>query len=162
MEDNVFVKLYQEYHTYVYRYLFGLTRHAQTSEDLTQETFLRALSVLQTPGSSIKAWLLTVAHNLYVDHVRKMGRIDYHGPDTFPDPGGMDIGEVVSERDRRDHIFRMIHELPDHQKQALLLCIVNGLSQLEAAKILGTTEAGITNLIYRARKTLKARRSAHE
>jgi hypothetical protein len=41
-------------------------------EYLTQESFVRALCILQFPNESIKSWLLTVAHNLYVDYVKKI------------------------------------------------------------------------------------------
>lgn len=42
LEDDIFIKIYNEYLSYVYRYLYGLTYNHQTAEDLTQETFVKA------------------------------------------------------------------------------------------------------------------------
>ncbi|WP_435789915.1 RNA polymerase sigma factor [Clostridium sp.] len=55
MEDDIFVKIYNKYLPYVYRYLYGLTYNHQTAEDLTQESFIKALCVLQSPSESIKS-----------------------------------------------------------------------------------------------------------
>ncbi|WP_326512170.1 RNA polymerase sigma factor [Clostridium intestinale] len=64
MKGDSFIKIYKEYFPYVYRYLYGLTYSHQTAEDLTQESFVKALSILQISNESIKSWLLTVAHGL--------------------------------------------------------------------------------------------------
>lgn len=162
MKEDVFEQLYRQYHLYVYRYLMGLTGQHHTAEDLTQETFVRAFSVLQNPRDPIKAWLLTVAHNLYVDHVKKWGRIDVRDKDSFPEHHTAGVEADVLERDRTKKLFRRIQELPDGQKQALLLCSINGLSHLETATILGVSVSAVTNLVYRARKTLKDGRDFDE
>ncbi|QSX08530.1 RNA polymerase sigma factor [Alkalibacter rhizosphaerae] len=162
MEEDVFVQLYEKYHICVYRYLFSLTRHHPTAEDLSQETFVRALSVLQTPGVTIKAWLLTVAHNLYVDHVKKNRRLTYPDPEYFDNISQGDTETLITDKEHRREIYQLVLDLPEKQRQAVLLCIVNELSHQEAGKILGLTGSAVTNLIYRARKTLKTRRNKHE
>lgn len=58
LKDDIFIKIYKEYLPNVYRYLYGLTYNHQTAEDLAQETFIKALCILQTPNKSIKAWFL--------------------------------------------------------------------------------------------------------
>jgi RNA polymerase sigma-70 factor (ECF subfamily) len=59
--------------------------------------------------------------------------------------------------------FILIRKLPENQRQAVLLCLVNELSYQQAGEILGISVSAVTNLIYRARKTLRAlRRNINE
>ncbi|MBF7095643.1 RNA polymerase sigma factor [Alkalibacter mobilis] len=162
MQDDIFIEIYKKYHVYVYRYLMGLTSNHQTAEDLTQETFVKALCVLQSPGTNIKAWLLTVAHNLYVDHVKKSGRLDYKNNDFFNSMETGDFSNKLVEQENNKRLLTMIANLPENQRQALLLCVINGLTHIQAAKILGISVSSVTNLIYRARKTLRAERNNNE
>lgn len=162
MKEDVFIVIYKKYGSYVYGYLYSLTGHHQTSEDLTQETFTRALSVMQSPRDTIKAWLLTVAHNLYVDYRRKVGRQDLREQDYFQQFGENVLENDVSKREQQRRIQQMIGCLPETQKQVVLLCLVNGLSQKEASKILGISVSSVTNLIYRARKSLRKWRKENE
>lgn len=155
MEEDVFVELYKIYAPYIYRYLYSLTGHHQTSEDLTQETFVRAMSVIQKPKETIKAWLLTVAHNLYVDYRKKSYRLDIKEQEFFYNASANDLEIDVVNRETQRNAIKMIRNLPEMQKQVVLLCIVNELPHKEVAKILGLSKSSITNLLYRARKSLK-------
>ena len=163
LEDDIFIKIYKEYLPYVYRYLYGLTYNHQTSEDLTQESFIKALCVLQFPNESIKSWLLTVAHNLYVDYVKKNRRLDFRQDDFLNQIKSPDFTEQLMVKESTKSAFILIRQLPENQRQAVLLCLVNELSYQQAGEILGISVSAVTNLIYRARKTLRAlRRNINE
>ena len=163
MQDDIFVKIYKEYFPYVYRYLYGLTYNHQTAEDLTQEAFTKALCVLQFPGESSKSWLLTVAHNLYVDYVKKNKRLDFGQEDRLSQIGTQDFTHQLILNESTKSAFDLIKQLPENQRQAVLLCLVNELPYQEAAEILGISVSAVTNLIYRARKTLRVlRRNSNE
>lgn len=155
MQDDIFIKVYKEYMPYVYRYLYGLTCSRHTSEDLTQETFIKALCILQSPNNSIKSWLLTVAHNLYIDYIRKNKKLELHG-DSIPEKFVFDdFTNDILLKEKTKAAFKLIRQLPESQRQAVLLCLVNELSYEQAGKILGVSVSAVTNLIYRARKTLR-------
>lgn len=158
MEGDIFIKIYKEYMPYVYRYLYGLTYNHQTAEDLTQETFVKALCVLQFPNESIKAWLLTVAHNLYVDYVKKNRRLDYREDSLLNQIKVQDFTEGLILKESTRSAFTLIEQLPESQRQVVLLCLVDELSYQQAGEILGISVSAVTNLIYRARKTLRALR----
>ncbi|PKM51415.1 MAG: RNA polymerase subunit sigma-24 [Firmicutes bacterium HGW-Firmicutes-7] len=163
LEDDIFIKIYNEYLSYVYRYLYGLTYNHQTSEDLTQETFVKALCVLQFPNESIKSWLLTVAHNLYVDYVRKNRRLDFGQDNLLNQIKIQDFTDGLILKESTMSALLLIKELPEKQRQAVLLCLVNELSYQQAGEILGISISAVTNLIYRARKTLRTlRRNINE
>ncbi len=163
MEDDIFAKIYKEYFAYVYRYLYGLTGNHQTAEDLTQESFVKALCVLQFTGDSIKAWLLTVSHNLYVDYIKKNQRLDFNREDMLGQMKVQDFTDQLIQTETTQSAFDFIRQLPENQRQVVLLCLVNELPYQQAAEILGISVSAVTNLIYRARKTLRAlRRNSNE
>jgi RNA polymerase sigma-70 factor (ECF subfamily) len=158
LEGDIFIKIYKEYFPYVYRYLYGLTYNHQTAEDLAQEAFVKALCVLQVPNESIKAWLLTVAHNLYVDYVKKNRRLDFGDDSLLGQIKVQDFTEELMLKESTRSAFKLIEQLPENQRQVVLLCLVNELSYEQAGQVLGLSVSAITNLIYRARKTLRALR----
>ncbi|MBK5243257.1 RNA polymerase sigma factor [Clostridium sp.] len=158
MEDDIFVKIYNKYLPYVYRYLYGLTYNHQTAEDLTQESFIKALCVLQFPSESIKSWLLTVAHNLYVDYVKKNRRLDFRKDSFLNQIKVQDFTEGLMINESTSSAFLLIRQLPENQRQAVLLCLVDELPYKQAGEILGISVSAVTNLIYRARKTLRVLR----
>lgn len=158
MENDIFIRIYNQYFPYVYRYLYGLTYHQQTAEDLAQETFLKALSIIQHPSDSIKSWLLVVAHNLYVDYVKKNRRLVFHQDEQLNQLKIQDFTDQLVIEETTKSAFTLLHQLPENQRQVVLLCLVNELSYKEAGEILGISVSSVTNLIYRARKTLRALR----
>lgn len=163
MEDDVFIKIYKEYFPYVYRYLYGLTYNHQTAEDLAQEAFVKALRVLQFPNESIKSWLLTVAHNLYVDYVKKNRKLEFQEDSLLNQIKVQDFTDELLLKESTRSAFLLIKQLPKNQRQVVLLCLINELSYEQAGKVLGLSVSAVTNLIYRARKTLrKLRRSINE
>lgn len=163
LKDDIFIKIYKEYFPYVYRYLYGLTYNHQTAEDLAQEAFIKALCVLQLPGESIKSWLLVVAHNLYVDYIKKNRRLDFREDSLMDQIKVQDFTDHLLLKESTSSAFILIKQLPENQRQVVLLCLVNELSYQQAGEILGISVSAVTNLIYRARKTLRAlRRNINE
>lgn len=155
LKQDIFTKIYSEYYKYVYRYLYSLTFNKQKAEDLTQDVFVKAFCVLEFPSEGIKAWLLTVAHNLYVDYVKKNKREVYSGDDMLHQYSTEDIQNGIADKDELSKVISRIKILPENQRQAVMLCLINELRYEEAAKIMGLSISAVTNLIYRARKTLK-------
>jgi RNA polymerase sigma-70 factor (ECF subfamily) len=158
LEDDLFINIYKKYFPYVYRYLYGLTYNHQIAEDLAQEAFTRALCVLQFPGESIKSWLLIVAHNLYVDYVKKNSRLDFRQDNLLPQIKVQDFTDQLFLKESAASAYTLIRRLPENQRQVVLLCLVNELSYEQAGEILGISVSAVTNLIYRARKKLRALR----
>lgn len=162
MENNIFTKIYNEYLTYVYRYLYGLTFNKHTAEDLTQDVFVRAFCFLDFPNEGIKSWLLTVAHNIYVDHIKKNKRLKYSSEDELSRFQVPDVQNTVIEKETTLIVLERLKDLPETQRQAVLLCLINELSYYEAANIMGVSVSAVTNLIYRARHTLRKLRRKEE
>jgi RNA polymerase sigma-70 factor (ECF subfamily) len=163
LKQDIFEKIYKEYYRYVYRYIYSLTFNQQRAEDLTQDVFVKAFCVLEFPNERIKAWLLTVAHNLYVDYIKKNKREMCPGDDVLNQCSDKDVHNAVDDREELSNVISQIKILPETQRQAVVLCLINELSYEDAADIMGLSVSAVTNLIYRARKTLrKVRRVRNE
>ena len=116
LEDDIFIKIYNKYLPYVYRYLYGLTYNHMAAEDLTQESFVRALCILQFPNESIKSWLLTVAHNLYVDYVKKNRRLDFNQDNLLNQIKVQDFTDELMLKESTKSAFILIWRLPENHQ----------------------------------------------
>lgn len=162
MEEDIFIQLYSEYFKIVYRYLYSLTFNQQKAEDLTQDVFIRAMCVLNVPDSRIKAWLLTVARNLYIDYIKKSSKITYTPEEVLMEHTSGDIQNELEDKHMLAAVIARLRMLPDTQRQAVVLCLVNELSYEEASEVMGLSVSAVTNLIYRARKNLRALRRSQD
>ncbi|MCE2566076.1 sigma-70 family RNA polymerase sigma factor [Komagataeibacter sp. FNDCF1] len=130
-----------------------LTGQPAAADDLVQETVLRALAALDqfTPGTSMKAWLYTIARNLFYEQVRHRRRehdvmSDYalrpDRPESTMAEGGAD-----TLRDLDGAIWRLSPRL----REALVLVGVQEMTYVEAAAVCGVTVGTIKARVSRAR-----------
>ncbi|GAA3404327.1 sigma-70 family RNA polymerase sigma factor [Paenibacillus hodogayensis] len=157
MKPNHLDELYRHYMKDVYRYLLSLCYDHHAAEDLMQETFYRAYLYLEDcREEKIKPWLFRVAYNAFVDYRRKESRSSVQGPDYFRNRGHSDTPEKAALRDERRHeLGRAIAQLPDKQRDALLLYDFRGLSYQEAAERMGVSLSHFKVLLFRARQRLR-------
>lgn len=155
MKADVFTMLYRDYYKIIYRYLYSLTFNRQKAEDLTQDVFVKAMCLIDFPDARIKSWLLTVAHNLHVDYIRKNSRVKLTEDEIFSPQETRNLQDEVEDRAQLSKVISKLRLLPENQRQAVVLCLINELSYQEAAGIMGVSVSSVTNLIYRARKILR-------
>lgn len=158
MEEDIFTKIYEQYYKLVFRYLYGLSFNRQKAEDLTQDVFVKAICVLDIPDDRIKAWLLTVAHNLHVDYIKRNRKQVYIDDNIQTKQTAKDFHKELEERDSLSRVLSQLWLLPETQRQAIILCVLNELEYEDAADIMEISVSAVTNLVYRARKTLRALR----
>ncbi len=134
-----------------------LLRNRQEAEDAAQQTFLSAYRSM-LGGNSPRhpaAWLATIARNECVNRIQRRMREPLAAPGTeeeLPDP-------VAVAADRADlaELWRAIAELPERQRQALLLREFSGLSYSELADALAVSEPAVESLLFPARDALRLR-----
>ena len=147
------------YWSTVYRLLYRLTGDTHDTEDLTQETFLRAMKRLVSlrPESNVRAWLLRIASNAFFDLRRKrqtakLKVLEDDPPDhRQPQPSAVETAEL------NELLAAAIAELPEKSRVVFLLRAREGLSFREIAEVVETTEETARWHMLQARKILLVR-----
>ncbi|HLF69326.1 MAG TPA: sigma-70 family RNA polymerase sigma factor [Actinomycetota bacterium] len=159
-DQTAFAALYRMHVQSVYRYLAYRLRDNSTAEDLTAEVFVRALRKIgdfEWRGIDFSAWLLRIARNILLDHVKSSGtRLEVVGISPGDVKEGSSPGsdlEVLDRLDRED-LHKALNKLrPEHQ-EVLYLRFLQGLSALETAQAMGKSEGAVRVLQFRALKHL--------
>ncbi len=154
-DRRAFAALVERYWERLYRWLYHLTHHRHTAEDLTQETFLRALAHLRTfrAGTNFRAWLFRIAHNTWLNQARGAARIRHPVPEHL---AGREEGpaEQAMTRESLQHLARAVGRLPADYRAAFLLRAEEGLSFRQIAGVLGLTEETARWRVFKARQKL--------
>jgi RNA polymerase sigma-70 factor (ECF subfamily) len=134
----------------------GLCGNPDTADDLVQETMLKAWAARTrfTAGTSFKAWTFTILRNHYFSQMRRQRFVgewdDLVADRKLAAPAGQDMS--VELRD----LMRALAQLPDPQREALILVGAGGLAYEEAAEIMGTAVGTIKSRVARGRAALEA------
>ncbi|MBO4493301.1 MAG: sigma-70 family RNA polymerase sigma factor [Ruminococcus sp.] len=147
---------YRENGRKVFLYLMTLCGNADTAEELTQETFYRALRSLKKykGDTSVYTRLCSIARNAWLEELRKRrkhtdGEITELVEDTSPRPD-----EEAESEDSRIRLLKRIHSLPETEKEIVLLRATQELSFREIGEIFGKSENWARVTYYRAKQKL--------
>lgn len=144
-----------------------LTRNPADSEDLLQETFLRAFSAFDSfePGTNLKAWLYRILMNTYISSYRKQKRSpqtvssdeveDFSLYRHIIDDGGRTPEAEVLASIPDEEVKNALEELPEQFRMAVLLADVEGFSYKEIADITDTSIGTVMSRLHRGRKALQ-------
>jgi RNA polymerase sigma-70 factor, ECF subfamily len=154
-----FGELYDRYVDVVFRYLFHKAGDRATAEDLTSETFVRALrriDSLSYQGRDVGAWLVTIARNLLLDHVKSSRyRLEVPTADMRDaDQATAGPEETVLQRLADAELMAAVARLSAEQRECLQLRFVQGLSVAETAAAMGKREGAVKALQHRAVRRL--------
>jgi RNA polymerase sigma factor (sigma-70 family) len=154
-----FAEIVQHHWTAVYKVAYTLSGNVHDSEDLTQETFLRALDKLETfqPDTNMRAWLLRIASNAFFDLRRKRQRIN-HQP--LPDDvavTGRPVGQALETVEQSELLKAALTELTELTRMVFHLRAQEDLSFKEIAEIIGTSEEAARWHMHQARSKLLSR-----
>ena len=160
-DANAFGELYDRYVDVVYRYIYYRVSNVPLAEDLTSETFIRALRRISSytwQGRDFGAWLVTIARNLIADHF-KSGRYRLELATSDLVEAGADKSEEGPENEVLSAItnaalLEAVKELGAEQQECISLRFLQGMSVAETAAIMGKNEGAIKALQYRAVKSL--------
>ena len=156
---EAFGALYDHYHVAVYRFVYYRVGSVALAEDLTSETFFRALrsmSSFRWQGKDFGAWLMTIARNLTTDHFKAgRTRLELATEDMSPHDGATEGPETsVLASLTNEALLSALTELPHEQQECLVMRFLQGLSIAETARVLGRSDGAVKQLQLRGVRNL--------
>ena len=151
-------KIYEEYFETVNKYLFCLTHNNDISEELTQETFYKAVRKIDTYKGECKmsVWLCQIAKNLWYDECRKHKKVTNIEEDYLLNIQSLNtIEEQVISNDEKISLYKKMQGLDDKTREVMYLRITGELSFKEIGIILNKTENWARITFYRGKNQLK-------
>lgn len=158
-DSAAFGELYDLYVEAIFRYVHFRLGSRTQAEDLTSETFIRALRRIGSvtwQGRDFGAWLITIARNLVADHYKsaryrlEISTADMLDADRAEDGPEDDVLDAMNSATLID----AVRELNPEQQECVVLRFLQGLSVSETAQAMGKKEGAIKALQYRAVRTL--------
>ena len=164
-------ELVRRYERPVFSLVFRMVRHRERAEDLTQETFVKALNALESyrPDYKFSSWIFKIANNTAIDHLRRKeletlsidGAPDADSADTaresalqLRDAGESPLDELEA-RELGSAIERAIGQLRPEYRSCIILRHVEGYPYEEIAELLELPQGTVKTYIHRARNELK-------
>ena len=158
-DADAFGMLYERYVDLVYRYIYVRVGSSHVAEDLTSETFIRALRRIDSfswQGKDIAAWFVTIARNLITDNAKSARfRMEVTTADMIDADRRVDGPEnevLANLRDTR--LFEAIKTLKPEQAECVVLRFMHGMSLAETALVIGKSEGAVKQLQLRAVRAL--------
>ena len=151
-------QLYEEYFQTVNKYLFCLTHNVDISEELTQETFYKAVKKINTYRGECKisVWLCQIAKNLWYDYCRKSKKvINTDEQEFFKIQSPDKLEEQVILNDEKMSLYKKMQKLDEKTREVIYLRITGELSFKEIGTILNKTENWARTTYYRGKIKLK-------
>jgi RNA polymerase sigma-70 factor, ECF subfamily len=154
-DAKAFEQIVHLYHRRVFNYVQQMTRQREDTEDLTQQTFIKAYQHIARvdPERPIIHWLLTIARRTALNHFRSAKHWDFvpaELPSTEPSPA-----RQVEAQDRAENLWaRARRVLSPREFEALWLRFSEELSTEETARVMGLTQIHVKVIVHRARQHL--------
>ena len=162
MNDQAWEKMYDAYYMRVYSFTMTLCGDQNLAEDVTQETFSRAMSKSASfrNESDEVTWLCAIARNLFLDEKRRQTRTEQM-PEEIPSKEKTPE-QLTMDRDSSFRIHMALHALDEPYREAFELRVFGELSFRESGTIVGKTENWARVTYHRARLKLQERMNADE
>ncbi len=153
-----FEKLYHTYFNDVYLYIRWLSGNEQMAEDITSETFFKAMhSIDRFRGDcDVRVWLCQIAKNCYYTHIKKAGRqqaVDLDALQNIPDPSA-GLTEQLIRREDAQRIQTILHDIAEPYKEVFMWRVFAQLSFKQIGGIFGKGENWACVTYHRARKMI--------
>lgn len=147
-----FEEVYRLYFRDVYRYCLALTRDEQTAEEVTQETFFKALNAIDKFDGRCKlyVWLCQIAKNTYFSMGSRGKR-----QEILPEEPGENLEERLLTKESAFEIHRILHSLEEPYKEVFSLRTFGELPFRQIGELFGKTESWARVTYHRARLKIK-------
>jgi RNA polymerase sigma-70 factor (ECF subfamily) len=167
---DTFEKLVQKHYKRVFNYIYMIVHNYELSQDLTQDTFLKAYNSFNKlkKKDSFPWWIMRIARNLSINQLRKeklkrMGfvslfakKYDRHLIDYIKNPGPSPDEKSSIDEEKRT-VRKVLSEMPRRMREVLVLKEWEELSYKEIGKIMGISSKAVKSLMHRARQKMRKR-----
>lgn len=161
-DQSCFEKLIQRHKNKVFAYISLYIRDQSLVEDIFQDTFLKVIQSVKSgrysDNGKFLSWVMRIAHNLIIDHFRRLKQMNTISNDDYESDifnskqfAGENIEDVIVKKQIHQDVRKMISNLPDDQKEVVILRHYAGLSFKEIADI---TQVSINTALGRMRYAL--------
>ena len=161
-----FESIYRSYFKDVYSYIRRLSRDEHVAEEITSETFLRAMgSIGRFRGEcDVRVWLCQIAKNCYYSYLKKAGRTESLEDPALPEVPvqGESVEEQLVGHDEAERVRRVLHGIPEPYKEVFLWRVFAELSFRQIGQIFGKSENWACVTYHRARNMIRERSEAED
>jgi RNA polymerase sigma-70 factor (ECF subfamily) len=157
-DPSALSEIYDRYSARIHNYIYRRVGNVHLAEDLTAEVFVRMLQAAQSDKfarTSLSAWLYRIAHNLIVDHFRSQSQQEVQAWDERLGAAVDDPTVAVEAKLAQQGLRAALSHLTEQQQQVIVLRFGEGLSALQIAEILDTSEGAVRALQHRALASLR-------
>lgn len=150
-----FEKIYNQYFKDIYKFVLSLSRNEKIAEDITQETFLKALKNIEKFNGSceVNVWLCQIAKNTYFSYYDKQKRyVEY---DIDERVSNDNIEASLSNKEEALQIHKALHLLDEPYKEVFTLRVFGELSFAHISQIFGKTESWARVTFYRSKAKMQ-------
>lgn len=148
--------MYEVYYRELYLYVYAICGNKNTTEDVLQETFLKALLALKDSHTNMRAWLYLTARNFCYNLLKREKRLVYGEETGRADEEAEDLLEQILKKEQSRRLQSALDKLSKPQREVLMLQYFAGFRQREIAAMLQITPANVRVLAHRAKKELKS------
>lgn len=154
-----FEELYNTYFKDVYRYVLRLSGDAHVAEEVTSDTFFKALKAIHKfrGDCEVRVWLCQIAKNCYYSYLKKNGReetVDTSELSVITDPG-VSMEERITKRETARELQILLHRLPEPYKEVFMWRTYAELDFKQIGQMFGKTDNWACVTYHRARTMLK-------
>lgn len=161
-DERAFAAIFRRYHQPLYRFCLAIVGNPEDAQDALQNTMVKVMRAL--PGEErqieLKPWLYRIAHNEAIDLLRR--RRETRELDAEQAAPGYGLAEDAATRERLRRLLTDLRELPERQREVLVMRELSGFEFEEIGAALGTSDAVARQTLYEARQSLRQMEEGRE
>lgn len=152
-----FEEIYEEYFSDVYKYLRGLTANEHLAEELTSDTFFKAMKSIDSfrGDCDVRVWLCQIAKNTYFSYFKKQKNVESLEDNESIAMQQDDIENMLVDKQLAFKIHQKLHEMKDPYKEVFSLRVFGELSFKQIAELFGKSEHWACVTFHRAKEMIR-------